>query len=138
MFALSLSSSLPKSLLLLPYYWTGPRTYVALAPLQSLVHPTYLPITSAASWFPPHSKISALSENSHVPTLLTAELKSYLPLQPIVQVCSRSSNLPAPNLHLQSSAVHTGPGIFPFHSLNEQPQFFTNFPHLIVSPCVQP
>ena len=130
-------SSLPESLLLLPYYWTGLRTYVALAPSQSLVHPTYLPITSA-SRFPPHSRISALSENSHLPPLLTPELKSYLPLQPVTQVWSRSSSLPAPNLHLQSSAAHTSPVIFLFHSLNEHLTFFTNFLHFIASPCVQP
>lgn len=131
-------SSVPESLLLLPCYWTGPWTCVALAPPQSLIHLTYLPITSTAPQFPPHCKIPALSDNSHPPTLLIPELKSYLPLQPIAQVCSRFSSLPAPNLHLQSSAAHTSPGIFLFHSLNEHLIFLTNFPHIIASPCVQP
>ena len=105
-FALSLPpSSLPESLLLLPYCWTGPWTYVALIPSQGLVHPTYIPITSTAPQFPPCCKIPALSDNSRPPTLLTSELKSYLPLQPVAQVCSRFFSLPAPNLHLQSSAA---------------------------------
>lgn len=125
-----LPSSLPESLLLLPCYWTGPWTYVALAPSQSLVHPTKLPIISTVPQFLPRCKIPPQSDNSHPPTLLTAELKSYLPLQPIAQVCSRSSCLPAPNLHLQSSAARTSPGIFLFHFLNKHIIFLTNFPTL--------
>lgn len=121
-----------------------PTTGLVHGPMLLLPHhrawftPTYLPLTSTAPEFPPHCKIPALSDNSHPPTLLSPELKSYLRLQPMAQVCSRSSSLPAPNLHLQPSAAHSSPGIFLFHSLNEHLIFLTNVPNVIASPCVQP
>lgn len=98
---------------------------------------------SRAQFTPPTQLSLLLPHGSHLvpkfgpvrelPFSNSALLKFYLSLQPRAQVCSRTSSVPAPNEHFQSSAAHTSSAIFLFHSLTEHHNFFINFPHFITS-----